>query len=56
MADQVQHGFLRSGGNYWSIDYPNATGTVANGVNDNAEIVGIWGDGAHGHGYYAVKQ
>jgi hypothetical protein len=57
MADQVLHGYLLSGGGYRSIDYPNATSTDARGIDDNAEIMGTWGDTAgNGHGYYAVKQ
>jgi hypothetical protein len=29
MADRVGHGYLLSGRNYTTIDYPNATNTVA---------------------------
>jgi uncharacterized membrane protein len=52
---QKEHGFLLSKGKYTSIDYPNAEGTYAYGINDNAQIVGYWW-GTGGHGYYAVKQ
>ena len=50
------HGFLLSVGAYTTIDYPNATYTSANGINDAGEIVGRRDDAAgKTHGFYAVK-
>ena len=57
LADGMMHGFLLSNGTYTAIDYPNASYTSANGINDLGEIVGQWTTPAgHTHGFYAVKQ
>ena len=52
----MQHGFLLSGGQYTTIDFPNAAATVARGISPGGEIVGTytapvsaapWGDPAY---------
>jgi hypothetical protein len=38
-----QHGFKRSSnGSFVTLDFPRATTTLANGINDNGMIVGTW--------------
>jgi len=36
----VPHGFLESGGSFTTIDVPYATTTLANGINDDGQVVG----------------
>src|SRR5262249_31951089 len=43
----LQHGFLLSGGVYTTINDPGALITLAQGINDNGQIVGSF-DGEHG--------
>jgi probable HAF family extracellular repeat protein len=38
------HGFLESGGSFYSVNDPNAAGTVAFGINNVGEIVGYYND------------
>ena len=48
----MNHGFLLNGGQFTTIDYPNATYTAAMGINDNGQIVGQYTDHAGtSHGY-----
>jgi probable HAF family extracellular repeat protein len=42
--NQVQHGFLYSGGRFTTIDVPGASGTFARGINDREVIVGGYGN------------
>src|SRR5262249_13169794 len=37
-------GFLLSGGTYATIDYPSASQTIPQGINDNGQIVGGYFD------------
>jgi probable HAF family extracellular repeat protein len=62
-ANQVTHGYLLSGGQYTTLDDPNAGGTTtARGINDRGQIVGTYfgnlGTGLHGfvldHGQYTT--
>ena len=39
-----------------AINYPNATFTSANGINDFGEIVGRHDDSAVTRGFYALKE
>jgi len=49
------HGFTLSGGNYTTVNYPDATTrTAASGINDTGTIVGWYYDGTKGHGFQAV--
>ena len=48
----TNHGFLLNGGQFTTIDYPNATYTEATDINDNGQIVGQYTDHAgKTHGY-----
>jgi probable HAF family extracellular repeat protein len=42
--NQVQHGFLYSGGRFTTIDVPGASGTFAGSINDRELIVGGYGN------------
>lgn len=47
------YGFLYSNGEFLTIDYPDAGGTLITGVNDAGQIIGrywgrYWGNGDHG--------
>src|SRR5262249_4172139 len=52
-ASNNAHGFLLSGGTYFTLDdplaIPSATGTIARGINASGQIVGSYNDGASGH-------
>lgn len=53
-----QHGFLRSGGRFTTIDVPAAfgIGTQALGINSEGDIVGIYFDGSNNiHGFLLSK-
>jgi probable HAF family extracellular repeat protein len=54
----VQHGFLYSGGQFTSIDFPGAFATSAVGINNAGQIVGWYQDSQHKqHGFFlAVGQ
>lgn len=45
------HGFLLSGGDYTTIDFPNAAWTLAFGINGSDEIVGLYEDASGIHGF-----
>ena len=45
------HGFLLSGGSYFTIDDPLATQTVAQGINNAGQIVGYYTDTSGTHGF-----
>src|SRR5262249_29794370 len=46
------HGFrLGLSGGYAQLDYPDATDTVASGINDAGQVVGTYDDGLHSHGF-----
>jgi hypothetical protein len=47
----VTHGFLLSGGEFTSIDFPGASGTVASGINPRGDIVGFYVSAGVGHGF-----
>jgi probable HAF family extracellular repeat protein len=51
VGDFGRHGFLYAGGVYSTIDVPGADFTSVFAVNDNAEMVGLFGDGAGIHGF-----
>jgi probable HAF family extracellular repeat protein len=40
------HGFLKTGNKYTTLDYPNASATQANAINDAGQIVGFYTDAA----------
>src|SRR5262245_49992347 len=40
----VCHGYLLSGGEFTSIDFPGATQTIANGINARGDIGGLYTD------------
>lgn len=42
----VNHGFTWQNGNFTTVDYPNASATTVNGVNDEGDIVGFYTDAA----------
>ena len=50
------HGFLLSGGQYTTLDDPNAAGeSVATGINDSGQIVGYYTDASDStHGFIAT--
>jgi probable HAF family extracellular repeat protein len=56
-ADNVNHGFLLSGGQYTTLDDPNAgagasQGSFAEGINDRGQIVGVYIDADNvNHGF-----
>jgi len=53
-AQNKSHGFEYINGVYTNIDYPNATGTTADGIDDQGEIIGSFSMGSnHLHGYQA---
>jgi uncharacterized membrane protein len=41
-SQDMQHGFVYSGGKYTSLNFPGATATQALGINDNGDIVGMY--------------
>ncbi len=45
------HGMLLSGNVFTSIDPPGAVETIAIGVNDASQIVGVYADSAGAHGF-----
>jgi VCBS repeat-containing protein len=49
--DNYEHGFLYSGGLYLTVDVPSATSTVAMGINDWGDIVGVYVDGTGKHSF-----
>jgi len=56
-----QHGFLRSGGQYRTIDYPNGHAILARGINDAGDIVGTYqrpGEtgGVPAHGFLLTRR
>ena len=47
-----RHGFLRSKGGYTTLDVPDAVLTVAEGINNRGEIVGLYVDAdGNQHGF-----
>jgi probable HAF family extracellular repeat protein len=50
------HGFVYTiTSNTWqTIDDPNGTGTVVNGINDSGVLVGFWGSGSDNYGFVAT--
>jgi len=54
-ADKATHGFLKSRGEYRSIDFPGASYTEANGISPRGDVIGdyaatLTGSGPH-HGF-----
>lgn len=48
------HGFVLSKGTFVTVDFPGATGTSINGINDRGQIVGNYQDSDHfDHGFVA---
>ena len=41
-ADGMQHSFIKDGNNYTPIDYPGATATMAESINDSGKVVGYF--------------
>jgi uncharacterized membrane protein len=54
----IEHGFLKTGAAFSSIDYPGAVGlTSAWGINSSGQMVGIWVDNSGArHGWLARAQ
>jgi hypothetical protein len=53
-----EHGYLRNtAGRYFQINYPGATVTAADRINDSGEVVGLWGTNTAGpfHGYTRIN-
>jgi hypothetical protein len=50
----VRHGYLLSGGNFRTLDFPDALDTVALGINDAGELVGFYADVSGLHGLLAT--
>ncbi len=50
----MYRGFLKDGDTYVAFDFPNATHTQPNGINDHGVIVGSYNDGSRGHGFLAT--
>jgi uncharacterized membrane protein len=46
------HGFILTGSNFVSIDYPGANRTWANGINDAGQVVGMYADSSGIHGFF----
>jgi hypothetical protein len=46
--------FTFANGRYTNIAFPGATGTEANGINDNGEVVGTYSDQTGQHGFYLI--
>ena len=53
-ADNNIHGFKLAGGVFSQLDYPGSPFTVATGINNSGEIVGIYDDPNTGNvvGYF----
>ena len=53
--DITNHGFLKVGDSFISIDYPGAALTTAWGINSVGQMVGNWfDDSGHHHGWLAT--
>jgi uncharacterized membrane protein len=51
------HGFVRTDGEYTTLDYPGTTGTTsATGINARGDVVGQYSKSGHTHGFLAVRQ
>jgi hypothetical protein len=50
-TDNSCHGFVMSGGEFTSIDFADATETIAEGINPRGDIVGPYGLDGVVHGY-----
>jgi probable HAF family extracellular repeat protein len=46
VCDAVCHGFIDTKDVFTKLDYPNATFTGGNGINDWGQVVGVYSDGA----------
>jgi len=54
-GDHTSHAYLRSGDSFYSFDFPGATLTFANGINDLDDIVGRYDSAGRTHGYLLSK-
>jgi hypothetical protein len=52
----MTHGFVLSNGRYVSIDFPGASSTSVEGVNDTGVIVGSYTIGREGHGFVGIPR
>jgi uncharacterized membrane protein len=48
------HGFLLSGGQYTTIDFPNTAWTLAFGINGSGDVVGLYEDATGIHGFLRI--
>ena len=53
--DNVSHSFLLSGGTYSSIDYPQASATIVNGIGARGEVAGSYVFAGVSHGFLLSK-
>jgi probable HAF family extracellular repeat protein len=45
-ASGVEHGFMKDGSGYATLDFPGAVATMAYGINDHGQVVGSYKDAA----------
>jgi hypothetical protein len=50
-ADKSNHGFILSGGQYRTIDFPGATSTDTFAINPRGDVGGVYTAGGTNHGY-----
>ncbi len=50
-AEGKIHGFIRRFGHYETYDYPGATVTRVNGINDRGQMAGQWSAAGRSHGF-----
>jgi probable HAF family extracellular repeat protein len=48
------HGFVLDGGEFTTVDFPGSTATLALGINDHGQIVGVYAAGGAAHGFLAT--
>lgn len=53
---KAARGFLYKNGQFIDLQFPNASVTFSNGINDYGMIVGFYGSSDGGHGFYAVPK
>jgi Repeat of unknown function (DUF5648) len=49
---EASHGFLDTNGQFATIDYPGATDTQVDGINNRGDLVGTYSNGSGSHGFY----
>jgi probable HAF family extracellular repeat protein len=52
----ITHGFMRSAGAWWDVDYPGTSFNVLGGINDNNVAAGYYEDGTGAYHAYVYSQ